>query len=315
MQVWTFHPTGGWTQRGANISVVFVDGDQFGARALANGTVEVYKNGVLLATRSITGWVLYASGGYIGLWFADATDARLDDFGGGNVSVGPTNTPTPVFTDTVTFTPTNTPIVTPTDTPVPTLTFTNTPFLTPTNTSIPTSTFTSTATLVPTNTFTPIPTSAQDIYRVAVNGVSNSSCGTSWSNPCNLQYALNTLANAGDELWVRQGVYTPGTARTSTFQLENGVPIYGGFDGTETARNQRNADPSTNNTILSGDIGTAGAIADNVYTVVTISGALANSYVLDGFTITAGNSNGGVGHGGGILHSRQQSGSHESDCQ
>ncbi len=311
VQVWTFHPTGGWVQRGANIPVIFVNGDQFGARALANGTVEVYKNSVLLATRSITGWALYASGGYIGLWFADAASALLDNFGGGNVSAVPTNTPTSgftntptytptsVFTNTPTFTATNTLPVTPTDTPVPTFTFTNTPTFTPTNTVLPTATFTSTATFIPTNTFTPIPTSAQDIYRVTVNGSTNSSCGNSWSTPCDLQYALNTLANSGDELWVMQGVYKPGTSRTSSFLLKGGVAIYGGFAGTETARNQRNSDPLTNNTVLSGDIGTVGAVADNVYNVVSAF-SVSGSAVLDGFTVTAGNSNGGIGHGGGI---------------
>jgi hypothetical protein len=62
--------------------VTFVNGDQFGARARANGTVEVYRNGVLLGTRDVTGWPYYANGGYLGLWFIYAEDAVLDDFGG-----------------------------------------------------------------------------------------------------------------------------------------------------------------------------------------------------------------------------------------
>ncbi len=136
---------------------------------------------------------------------------------------------------------------------------------------------------------------------MAVNGSTNASCGTSWANPCDLQYALNTLAGANSELWVKQGVYLPGNNRTSTFQLKNGVAVYGGFAGTETSRSQRNADPATNNTILSGDIGTPGATADNVYTVVTVLGNLSNTFLLDGFTISGGNSNGGSGHGGGIF--------------
>ena len=337
VQVWTFHPTGGWAQYGANIPVVFVNGDQFGARALVNGTVEVYKNSTLLATRSITTWSLYASGGYIGVWMPNSSNALLDNFGGGAVSTAPTNTPTATFTSTPVFTPTNTltstPLFTPTNTPsftptdvLPTSTWTSTPPFTPTDTALPTQTLTSTATFTPTsvaptftstntptitplptstftatNTPTPIATSAHSIFRVAANGTSSGSCGSNWSSPCNLQYALNSLASSGDELWVKQGVYTPGSARTSTFQLKNGVAVYGGFSGAETARNQRNADPTTNNTILSGDIGTVGAVADNVYNVVTVSGSLPNTYILDGFTITAGNSNGGVGHGGGVF--------------
>ncbi len=73
-------------QHGADIPVTFVDGDQFGARAPADGTVEVYRNGELLATRDITAWSHYADGGYIGLWFIGAEDAVLDDFGGGTIS-------------------------------------------------------------------------------------------------------------------------------------------------------------------------------------------------------------------------------------
>lgn len=161
VQVWTHHSTQGWVQRGTNISVTFAAGDQFGARAKSDGTVEVYRNGSLLGTRSITAWPFYNSGGYIGLWFVNATAVRADDFGGGNVSSGPTptatrtnipiNTPTRTPTATVTRTPTTTATNTVTNTPTRTPTATNTPIFTPTRTA------TSTATNTPTNTpvFTP----------------------------------------------------------------------------------------------------------------------------------------------------------------
>jgi hypothetical protein len=84
VQVWTYHPSQDWVQRGANIPVSFAAGDQFGVRAKADGTVEVYKNGTLLGSRSITAWPFYNSGGYIGLWMVNANAARLDSFGGGN---------------------------------------------------------------------------------------------------------------------------------------------------------------------------------------------------------------------------------------
>jgi predicted outer membrane repeat protein len=319
VQVWTFHPTNGWAQHGANIPVLFANGDQFGARALADGTVEVYKNGTWLATRSITTWSLYGNSGYIGLWIGNSSDALLDDFGGGTASLTPTNTPTTAPTNTATFTPTITLTPTHTDTPLPpTATFT--PTLTPihtftstptdipataTNTPLP-PTATNTP-IPPTATFTPVPVTSTNtpsgsatIYRVATNGASSASCGINWSNPCDLQYALATLAPVNSELWVKQGVYTPGTNRTSTFALRSGVAVYGGFDGTETLRSQRNADPASNNTVLSGDIGTAGAVADNTYNVVSAF-SVDSSAVLDGLTITAGNSNGGSGHGGGIF--------------
>ncbi len=87
VQVWTYTSAQGWVQRGADIPVTFVNGDQLGARAKANGMVEVYRNGSLLATRDVTGWPHYANGGYVGLWFistsSDSTFA--DDFGGGTM--------------------------------------------------------------------------------------------------------------------------------------------------------------------------------------------------------------------------------------
>jgi predicted outer membrane repeat protein len=83
VQVWTYHPTQDWVQYGASIPVTFAAGDQLGARARPDGTVEVYRNGTLLGTRSITSWPYYAGGGYIGLWMVNAPNALLDNFGGG----------------------------------------------------------------------------------------------------------------------------------------------------------------------------------------------------------------------------------------
>ena len=53
---------GTWTEHGSAVSVSFAAGDVLGASALANGTVEVYKNGGPIATRSVTSWAYYASG-------------------------------------------------------------------------------------------------------------------------------------------------------------------------------------------------------------------------------------------------------------
>ena len=84
------------------------------------------------------------------------------------------------------------------------------------------------------------------------------------------------------------GTYKPttGTDRTATFQLKNGVAVYGGFAGTETLRSQRN--PATNVTILSGDligndVGLDHTTTTTRYHVVTG----ATGATLDGFTITA----------------------------
>ncbi len=129
-------------------------------------------------------------------------------------------------------------------------------------------------------------TPAAAIRYVSPAGVTSGTCST-WATACDLQYALTTAAS-GDELWVKAGTYkpTPGTDRHATFQLKNGVAVYGGFAGTETARNQRNW--TTNVTILSGDINTSGNSADNVYHVVSAD-TVDPTGVLDGFTITDGN--------------------------
>ena len=106
--------------------------------------------------------------------------------------------------------------------------------------------------------------------------------GTSWTTAFqNPQDAL-AVARAGDQIWVAAGTYTPGTARTDSFQLKQGVALYGGFAGAEAVLDQRNW--TANVTILSGDIGTQGANSDNCYHVVTG----ADFATLDGFTVTAG---------------------------
>lgn len=83
VQVWTWEWPKGWVKYGDDIPAAFSDGDVFGARALANGMVEVYRNGELIGSRDVTTWRFYDKGGYIGLWFIGARGAVLDDFGGG----------------------------------------------------------------------------------------------------------------------------------------------------------------------------------------------------------------------------------------
>jgi cysteine-rich repeat protein len=131
--------------------------------------------------------------------------------------------------------------------------------------------------------------------------------GSSWTCAFNdLQPAL-AAATSGNEIWVAEGTYKPTTTtdRTISFVMKNGVGIYGGFNGTETALSQRNW--TMNVTTLSGDIGTVGVNSDNSYHVIfNDQNGLDNTAILDGFTITGGNANGNatqvLGFGGGILN-------------
>ena len=83
--------------------------------------------------------------------------------------------------------------------------------------------------------------------------------GSTWADAhTKLQDALDD-AVGDDEIWVAEGTYYPDEGasvtaddRDASFVLVNGLEIYGGFDGTESARTSRN--PATNVTILSGDI-------------------------------------------------------------
>ena len=90
--------------------------------------------------------------------------------------------------------------------------------------------------------------------------------------------------------------------RTATFQLKNGVAVYGGFAGCETCLDGR--DWQTNKTILSGNIGLVRDKWDNSYHVVTGSGTNATA-ILDGFTITGGYAGGASypsDHGAGMFN-------------
>ena len=134
--------------------------------------------------------------------------------------------------------------------------------------------------------------------------------GDGWSTAfADLQEALDAAAGDPDQIWVAAGIYYPSTevegagSRYRSFQLMNGVAVYGGFDATETSLSQR--DVQNNVTILSGDIGTASDDSDNCYHVFHHpSGTnLDTTAILDGFTITAGNANvAGMPHdaGGGM---------------
>jgi hypothetical protein len=122
--------------------------------------------------------------------------------------------------------------------------------------------------------------------------------GKSWETAFNdLQSALDS-ASEGDEIWVAAGVYKPTVKiggeeeRHKSFQLKNGVALYGGFAASEKSRDQR--DWRSNKTILSGDLkGDDDGFTnngENSYHVITGVGTDSTA-VFDGFTVTAGNAN------------------------
>ena len=132
-----------------------------------------------------------------------------------------------------------------------------------------------------------------------------SSNGTSWTNAFDdLQDALRD-AKEGDEIWMAAGTFTPTNTgdRAISFELENGVALYGGFKGEEEFRAERERSlPLVSGTshfvyetILSGDLaGDDGPDfennGENSYHVVTAT-EVDDSVVFDGFTISGGNAN------------------------
>jgi hypothetical protein len=179
----------------------------------------------------------------------------------------------------------------------------------------------------------PLPVAHASIIRVTTSGATSGTCGGDWITPCNLLYALNSVAVADDELWVAAGVYKPTTSTTdrdATIPLKAGVAVYGGFAGTETERTQRN--PQTNVAIFSGDIDGDDSQSPIVTDAYTVTGLDTNSYhvvsyyhpetptptptpvatpaaspsppTLDGVTITAGYNPGVWAAGGGLYTDR-----------
>ncbi|MEE4602885.1 MAG: InlB B-repeat-containing protein [Desulfobacteraceae bacterium] len=126
--------------------------------------------------------------------------------------------------------------------------------------------------------------------------------GSSWADAfVDLNNAL-AIAQTGDEIWVAEGVYLPGTERLSSFQLKQNVSLFGGFKGHETSINERNW--KENETILSGDInGDDVGIENNTENVFHVLIG-ANDAVLDGFIVTGGHANGSYPHfyGAGVYN-------------
>lgn len=154
------------------------------------------------------------------------------------------------------------------------------------------------------------PASAGNVLYVDANLATGLNDGSSWDDAFQGSDGLRAAiagSAAGDQIWVADGTYLPTTTttRTLSFNLRNGVEIYGSFAGGETSLADRPA-LGTSPSILSGDLaGNDGTnqLNDNSFHVVNGSGTNATA-VLDGFVIRGGNANSSGGNndrGGGII--------------
>jgi hypothetical protein len=135
-----------------------------------------------------------------------------------------------------------------------------------------------------------IAVNAQTYVNANATGANN---GTSWADAYTDLHSATYNTTSG-EIWVAQGTYVPSKTFTNnipgnnslkTFRVQFNVQVYGGFNGTETALNQR--DWKNNPTIISGDVG--GGL--KAYNIVRFDGNN-NTTVLDGFIIQDGRANG-----------------------
>lgn len=125
--------------------------------------------------------------------------------------------------------------------------------------------------------------------------------GTSWANAyTSIELAFGNSI-VGDKIWIKQGVYKPfGTLRATTFDIPNGVEVYGSFSGTETALNQRDLSNGPTTT-LNGDIGAVGVQTDNCYNVVKFTN-VSSLTIFDGFKVINGYNNSTLTNGGAIYN-------------
>lgn len=113
--------------------------------------------------------------------------------------------------------------------------------------------------------------------------------GTSWSDASGDLADVLKKATPGTQIWVAKGIYKPTSDnnRNLSFQILDGVQLYGGFAGHESTIEERNL--TENPTYLSGEIGQPGQ-GDNSYNVVYFHNT-SSTAVLDGFFISGGNAN------------------------
>ncbi|MHC4251069.1 MAG: choice-of-anchor Q domain-containing protein, partial [Planctomycetota bacterium] len=113
--------------------------------------------------------------------------------------------------------------------------------------------------------------------------------GLAWATAFRHPQDALDLSSPGDEIWVAEGTYIRrSSGDASVLTMSRNVPLYGGFDGTESARGAR--DWAANLTALDGEGAVRVAVA-------------AFDATLDGFTVTggyAGGTDSNTGSGAGL---------------
>lgn len=139
-----------------------------------------------------------------------------------------------------------------------------------------------------------------EIVVLVDQSASGAGTGATWADAyTELRDAMNAVGGTVTcpvQYWVAAGTYLPSPCsacgppdRFTSFVLDNNEEIFGGFAGGELYLD--GADPATNQTILSGDIGLAGN-ADNSYHVINANSLTDNSATLSGVIVENGNANG-----------------------
>ena len=134
---------------------------------------------------------------------------------------------------------------------------------------------------------------ANNIIYVTTTGAGSKN-GSSWENATahlNMALSEGSTMSTKPTIWVAAGTYYGDATTTSAFSMVEGVSVYGGFAGTETTLEQRDAE--TNITILDGQGTQRVLYQDKAYTEATAT-------VWDGFTIQNGGGNIYAGRGAWI---------------
>lgn len=127
-----------------------------------------------------------------------------------------------------------------------------------------------------------------DVVYVDIDNVSGIEDGRTWNTAVrDLRNGIELARVEGiAEVWVAEGVYDEVRTNSGTLLLRSGIALYGGFNGTETQRTQRNI--TANETVIDGSKANGGSPAERV-----LEGA--SNARLDGFTVRGGRGFSGAG--------------------